>query len=111
MGYGGGQPNISQDTIKALRLPIPPLGEQDAIISYIENETSKIDYTIARAKREIELIREFRTRLISDVATGKLDVRGIELPETSDEELMALVEESTDCDELIDDAAELEVET
>ena len=43
---------------------------------------------IARALREIELLREYRTRLIADVVTGKLDVRGVELQEIEDEETL-----------------------
>jgi len=81
MGYGGGQPNISQDTIKSLRLPIPPISEQQEIVTYIKKETTLIDKTIARTEREIELIQEYRSRLVSDVVTGKLDVRGIEIPD------------------------------
>ena len=81
MGYGGGQPNISQDIIKSLRLPIPPISEQQEIVTYIEKETALIDKTISRTEREIELIQEYRTRLVSDVVTGKLDVRGIEIPD------------------------------
>ncbi len=84
MGYGGGQPNISQDTIKGLRLPIPSIEEQGDIVTFIENETATIDYAITHAKREIELMREYRTRLISDVVTGQVDVRGIEVPDVAD---------------------------
>jgi type I restriction enzyme S subunit len=62
-------------------LPIIPLDEQKRISDYIQAETDKIDKTIPGIIREIELLREYRTRLISDVVTGQLDVRGIEIPD------------------------------
>ena len=59
------------------RLPIiqPPAEEQQRIVERIRGETSEIDWAIARLEREIELLREYRTRLVADVVTGKLDVR------------------------------------
>ena len=72
---------LSQGTIKSALFPVPPNSEQQEIIAYIEKETALIDKTIARTEREIELIQEYRTRLVSDVVTGKLDVRGIEIPD------------------------------
>ena len=60
----GGQPAI-----------LPPLNEQTTIVEYLDRTTTDIDIAIARANREIELLDEYRTRLIADVVTGKLDVR------------------------------------
>jgi len=108
MGYGGGQPNISQDTIKGLRLPIPSIEEQGDIVTFIENETATIDYAITHAKREIELMREYRTRLISDVVTGQVDVRGIEVPDVAEDELLALEEDTADADDVIDDEGDMD---
>ncbi len=56
-------------------LPLPPLPEQTAIVEHLDKATADIDDAIARARRQIELLREYRTRLIADVVTGKLDVR------------------------------------
>ena len=56
-------------------VPVPPLGEQAAIVEYLVKSTAHIDAAITRARRQIELIEEYRTRLIADVVTGKLDVR------------------------------------
>ncbi len=58
-----------------IRIIRPPIDEQNEIVRYIRETTSKIDLAIARTEREIELINEFRTALISDVVTGKIDVR------------------------------------
>lgn len=80
LGIGGGQPNISQDIIKNVRLPIPPISEQEIILQNLNMKLYDIDSAIDRTHREISLLREYHTRLIADVVTGKLDVREIELP-------------------------------
>ena len=85
LGVGGGQPNISQDTIRQLRVPVPPGNEQEAILSNLATEIQPLDLTISKANAEIDHIREYRTRLVSDVVTGQLDVRGLVLPEVGDE--------------------------
>lgn len=69
---------LSQESIKSLNIVIPPLDEQKIIVSHIENSTFLINRMIASIKREIDLIREYRNRLILDVATGKLDVTSFE---------------------------------
>jgi len=104
------QPGISVEKIQNLRTALPSFKEQEAIVSHIERETATIDYTITRAQREIELMREYRTRLISDVVTGQVDVRGIEVPDVTDEELPALEEDTADADDVIDDTLDAEVE-
>ena len=62
-----------------LRLPIlvPPILEQQMIVSAVQTETVALDATISRLEREIDLLREYRTRLVADVVTGKLDVREV----------------------------------
>ncbi|MEF8716746.1 MAG: hypothetical protein V5B35_15545 [Candidatus Accumulibacter necessarius] len=59
------------------RLPIiqPPANEQRLIVETIREETTELDTATSRLEREIELLREYRTRLVADVVTGKLDVR------------------------------------
>ena len=61
----------------SLPIPLPPLAEQAAIVKYLDKVTADVDADIARARRHIELLREYRTRLIADVVTGKLDVREV----------------------------------
>ena len=56
-------------------LLVPPLAEQAAIAAYLDKQTAAIDAAITRARREIELLSEYRTRLIADVVTGQVDVR------------------------------------
>ena len=74
---------LSHNAIKSVWIPLPPLPEQTAIANYLDKKTADIDATINRANRQIELMQEYRTRLISDVVTGKVDVRAINVPEIS----------------------------
>lgn len=67
---------LSHGAIKSITLPVPPLPEQERIVRHIDQATATLSHALRRAAREIELIQEYRTRLIADVVTGKLDVRG-----------------------------------
>jgi len=100
--YGGTKDGLSLDDVKSYPVLLPPRSEQDAIVKYIQDESQLIDQTITRTDREIELMREYRCRLIADVVTGQADVRGIEVPEIADEELLALEEGSTESEDEID---------
>lgn len=70
-------------------LPLIPASEQEEIADYIEQEAAKIDRAIPVLEKEIELLKEYRTRLISDVVTGQMDVRNVEVPEYTPEEDIA----------------------
>ena len=73
--YGGTKHGLSLDDVEEHQILLPPLPEQTAIVEYLDKATAGIDAAISRARRQIELLREYRTRLIADVVTGKLDVR------------------------------------
>ncbi len=62
-------------------LPVPPLDEQKTIVRYISDENRKIDNLKAKVEKQITLLQEYRTRLISDVVTGQVDVRDEVIPE------------------------------
>lgn len=66
-----------------------PVDEQRTIVRYVREETEEIERTQANAEREVALLREYRTRLIADVITGKLDVRdaAAQLPDSLEFEL------------------------
>lgn len=66
---------------KNIEVPVPPEIEQIQIADYLDELCAKFDDSIQLINQEIERLREFKTRLISDVVTGKIDVRGIEIPE------------------------------
>ena len=75
MGRGITVMHIYGDELKYMWVAIPPLTEQAAIVRYLDKATADTDSAIDRARRQIELLSEYRTRLIADVVTGKLDVR------------------------------------
>ena len=64
------QPGISVDRIRALHMPFPPIEEQKQIVEHIKTETATIDTAIAKAGREIELIREYKEAMISEAVMG-----------------------------------------
>jgi type I restriction enzyme, S subunit len=90
---GTAQFNVSTNDIENVAVALPPLNEQENIVSQIAKEVEPIVAAITRLEREIDLVREYRTRLVADVVTGKLDVRevaarvpdGTEDPEPVDE--------------------------
>ena len=75
LASGGGQPNISQDKIKSIKISCPSISEQQAITAYLDRETAKIDTLSAKVLMAIERLKEYRTALISAAVTGKIDVR------------------------------------
>ena len=86
-GADGMANNLPLSSLRGFNFAIPPKVEAVAIADYLEAGTIGIDTTISRLEREIDLLREYRTRLVADVVTGKLDVReaATRLP---DEELL-----------------------
>ena len=75
---------LTQLGIQSIWIPLPPFDEQAAIVEFLGRIVAHIDGAIARARRQIELLDEYRMRLIADVVTGKLDVRAAaQLPEES----------------------------
>jgi len=76
LGYGGGQPNISQEIIKSLRIPCPLIEEQEQIVEYLDKKIAETNETVQIIKDEIELLKEYKETLIYEVITGKIDVRG-----------------------------------
>ena len=81
------QGNLNVERIGSKKIALPCLREQTNIVEYLDKATANIDTAIARARRQIELVEEYRTRLIADVVTGKLDVRAAaaSLPHEEDE--------------------------
>jgi len=73
----------AKSTVDSLRLPMlqnfpicfPKMEEQTAIVNYIETETNRINSKITKTEKLIKLLKEYKTALISEVVTGKIDVR------------------------------------
>jgi len=72
---GTAQFNVSTNDIENVAVGVPPLEEQEQVVARIRGSIDRLDSAISRLNREIELLREYRTRLVADVVTGKLDVR------------------------------------
>ena len=105
------QSNLNPTRYGRLKIPLPPPSEQEAIVQGVTEDTSGVNAAIVRTNREINHLREYLTRLIADVVTGKLDVReaAAELPEVdslAEDDLDGTIhdEENSSLDEL--DAAE-----
>ena len=113
---GGTKDGLSLDDVKNYQILLPSLDEQAAIVEYLDKATAGIDAAIARVRRQIELVEEYRTRLIADVVTGKLDVReaAADLPDENDEaepiaesvqQIHGLEEDLYDADNLEEESA------
>jgi type I restriction enzyme S subunit len=109
-GSSGTMPKISQRHIRTWRVLVPPLEEQRSIVETIENSTKNINDAMIRTKTEISLLREYHVRMITDVVTGKIDVReaAARLPaETEDQEPLDETESINDAeDNMVDDLDE-----
>jgi type I restriction enzyme S subunit len=108
--YGGTKQGLGLDDVRNVVVPLPKLAEQHSVVTEIDAGTQRICSAMAALEKEVSLIREYRTRLIADVVTGKLDVReaAARLPTEADE-ADAADDELVDGADALDDA-ELEVE-
>ncbi|MDD9996086.1 MAG: restriction endonuclease subunit S, partial [Dehalococcoidia bacterium] len=81
-------PHLSPEQIKSYRIALPSLQEQDEISDHVSLASRSIQLKMDLARRQIELIQEYRTRLVEDVVTGKLDVReaAVQLPDEADDQ-------------------------
>jgi type I restriction enzyme S subunit len=66
---------LDQGAIASLPILVPPMVEQIEILNFVDVESAPIIDAVSRLKREIEFLREYRTRLIADLVNGKVDVR------------------------------------
>lgn len=92
----------NKNKIGQFKVLLPTVDEQKRILEALDEETRPANIAISRLEREISLIREYRTRLVSDVVTGQLDVRHLDLPDV-EEEPVDLAGEGDDVDELAGD--------
>ena len=76
LGKMGTQLNLNTDIIGDIRIPVPPLDEQEAIHRQLDGDTASIDELMDRVGHAIDRLRELRTALVSAAVTGKIDVRG-----------------------------------
>jgi type I restriction enzyme S subunit len=101
-------PKVNREALGNCWLWYPDLAEQELILHRLSLDLSPLEGAINRAQREIELIREYRTRLIADVVTGKLDVRRVQLPDVQEASDLVSLDDSEEAGEA--EAGELELE-
>ena len=74
-GIGSIQRNLDWNSLKQQKMAIPPLDEQRAIVSYIEEKCQKIDSLTTELQSEIDYLKEYKQRLIADCVTGQVNVQ------------------------------------
>ena len=90
-------PSMTQTSLYEVKFSIPSVPEQQIIVQYIEKETSQLNQLIQTIEKEIALTQEYRTALIAEAVTGKIDVRAFVIPIVStQEELYEEIEEELD---------------
>lgn len=72
---GSAQPKLTQEKLANIDVLKPPVKEQTEIVRHIEEQSERINKAITKAKKEIELLKEYRQALIFEAVTGKIDVR------------------------------------
>ncbi len=104
---GAAQPKLTQDRLMSISIAVAPPDEQVTIVKKTSEQTRPLITAISRLTREIELLREYRTRLVADVVTGKLDVReaAARLPEAAGPDVTEGAVDAEDDVELADDEA------
>lgn len=80
-GVGSIQRNLYWSALKRVVVPIPSKKEQMEIVEYLDGLNNKFDATIKKLTEEVAVLEEYKNKIIADTVTGKIDVRGIEIPE------------------------------
>lgn len=106
---GSSNPTLNRNVLHPELVPYTEPNEQAEIAAFLDQHNSQIDEAVEVQKKQINLVQEYLTRLIADVVTGKVDVRGLvfEMPEEFDEDDLLDVDEDG---MLGDDEMELEME-
>jgi type I restriction enzyme, S subunit len=109
-GTGSTAIGIKASKLPQLKLLVPSITEQRALLNYINNECRPLEIAKEQTESEINLLMEYRTRLIADVVTGKLDVRNVvaQLPDESElfDDIDAEISSNMESIETIDEALE-----
>ncbi|MEI6138157.1 MAG: restriction endonuclease subunit S [Mariniphaga sp.] len=104
--YGSKMPRASWSFIGGLKVGCPSLQEQNSILDYIDRETAQINSIISTIEKEISLVQEYRTALIAEAVTGKIDVRDYPIPVGWEQENEELINEELMDEELINEGVE-----
>lgn len=80
-GIRVGQWDLQMDKMKEIPFIVPPADEQIAIVKYIKQALPQYNVAIENLTEEVAVLEEYKNKVIADTVTGKIDVRGIEIPE------------------------------
>lgn len=80
-GIRVGQWDLQMDKMKEIPFIVPPADEQIAIVKYIKQALPQYNVAIEKLTEEVAVLEEYKNKVIADTVTGKIDVRGIEIPE------------------------------
>lgn len=97
---GMGIPHVNGYFLKNSSILIPTLLEQKEIADYLDNLTLKLDNLVDKHKLYIEKLEEYKKTLISDVVTGKIDIRDITIPKYEKVEIVDNIKDNANIDEL-----------
>lgn len=81
MTGSAGQKRVPADFIRDFTIGLPPIDEQQEIVDYIRSEKGRINRLIATKHEQLKALTEFKSSVVSDAVTGKIDVRNITVPE------------------------------
>nr|WP_256423075.1 restriction endonuclease subunit S [Tolypothrix sp. PCC 7910] len=73
-------PKVNRETLGGFPILVPPLKEQQQIVDYLDEQTASITQQKAKIQQAIERLKEYRTALITNAVTGKIDVRQVPIP-------------------------------
>ena len=71
---GSAQPKLSQANLNSVKLPIPPIEEQEKIVNFVNENAGILDFPLKKAKKQVELLQERKQIIINEVVTGKINV-------------------------------------
>lgn len=80
-GIRVGQWDLQMDKMKEIPFIVPPADEQIAIVKHIKQALPQYDAAIEKLTEEVAVLEEYKNKIIADTVTGKIDVRGIDIPE------------------------------
>lgn len=80
LGKMGTQLNLNTDTVGSIKIGLPPIDEQSLIVDFLDEHTGKIDEQTMKVQKVINKLNEYRTALITNAVTGKIDVRNFKIP-------------------------------
>jgi type I restriction enzyme S subunit len=84
---GAAQPKLTLDRLMSIKIPVPPMPEQDSLVQQLKEKTSELSAASIALEKHVACLREYWSRLVADVVTGKIDVRGAQIDVLRDEDI------------------------